>query len=217
MRGRLLGVVGTFGLLIAVVVLYVIFILEEAPPGVAATVTGATAQVTLQTDASYGHLPYPDWVTYEARDPSGKWKHSTILKIPAGTKYVHVTVYEYDTATGLRNPFFAYVRGTLGGVIDLNGKPMRYVNAASPAHTFTVPDLGLNVPLPGLDASAKNQCSVAPCSTSQAHNTISFTIKTPKPGNYRFQCIVPCALGFLYGFGGPMQTIGYMDGMIEVA
>jgi hypothetical protein len=130
---------------------------------------------------------------------------------------VHVTLYEYDTATGLRNPFFAYVRGTTGGVMDVNGKPTSYVDAASPAHTFTAPDLNLNVPLPGLSADAKNQCSAGPCSTSQAHNTISFTFKTPKPGSYRFQCIVPCALGFLYGFGGPMQTIGYMDGMIEVA
>ena len=164
MRGRLLGVATTFALLIAVVVLYFIFILEEAPPGVAATVTGTTAQLTLQTDAAYGHNPYPDWVTYMARDPSGKWQHSTILKIPAGTRYVHVTLYEYDTATGLRNPFFAYVRGTVGGVIQLNGRRMNYVDASSPAHTFTAPDLGLNVPLPGIDANAKNQCSVAPCS-----------------------------------------------------
>jgi hypothetical protein len=27
---------------------------------------------------------------------------------------------------------------------------------------------------------------------------------------------VPCAAGFLAGFGGPMQTIGYMDGFLEV-
>jgi hypothetical protein len=217
MRGRVLGVIASFGLLVAVIVVYFIFILEEAPPGVAATVHGTTAQLTLQTDAAYGHTPYPDWVTYEARDPSGHWQHSTILKIPAGTRYVHVTIYEYDTATGLRNPFFAYVRGTVGGVIQLNGRRMNYVDASSPAHTFTAPDLGLNVPLPGIDANAKNQCAAAPCRTSESHNTISFTFKTPKPGNYRFQCIVPCALGFLYGFGGPMQTIGYMDGMIEVA
>jgi hypothetical protein len=27
---------------------------------------------------------------------------------------------------------------------------------------------------------------------------------------------VPCAAGFLDGFGGPMQTLGYMDGFIDV-
>ena len=37
-----------------------------------------------------------------------------------------------------------------------------------------------------------------------------------KPGHYRWQCFVPCAAGFIYGFGGPMQTIGYMDGFLNV-
>ncbi|MGD0196339.1 MAG: hypothetical protein ABSC56_00335 [Solirubrobacteraceae bacterium] len=206
----------TLTVLVGFVVVYFIFILEEAPPAVSAVVNGTTAELTLQTVGSYGHHPYPDWVSYMIRDPSGKWQHSTIFDVPASTKVVHVTLYEYDTATGLRNPFFAYVRGTTGGVIDVNGQPMSYVNAASPAHTFTAPDLGLNVPLPGVNANAKNQCAAAPCNTSEAHNTISFSFKTPKPGDYRFQCIVPCALGFLYGFGGPMQTIGYMDGEIQV-
>jgi len=27
---------------------------------------------------------------------------------------------------------------------------------------------------------------------------------------------VPCALGFLYGNGGPMQTVGWMDGFMKV-
>ena len=43
-----------------------------------------------------------------------------------------------------------------------------------------------------------------------------FTFRTGKPGHYRWQCFVPCAAGFLYGFGGPMQTIGYMDGFLNV-
>jgi hypothetical protein len=51
---------------------------------------------------------------------------------------------------------------------------------------------------------------------SNAHRTIEFTFRTGKPGHYRWQCFVPCAAGFLYGFGGPMQTIGYMDGYLDV-
>jgi len=50
-----------------------------------------------------------------------------------------------------------------------------------------------------------------------AHHTVRFTFRTGKPGHYRWQCFVPCAAGFLYGFGGPMQTIGYMDGFLDVA
>jgi hypothetical protein len=39
---------------------------------------------------------------------------------------------------------------------------------------------------------------------------------SPGPGTYRWQCFVPCAAGFILGNGGPMQTIGWMDGLIEV-
>ena len=77
--------------------------------------------------------------------------------------------------------------------------------------------LNINVPLPGINANAKNQCSVAPCSNSFAHNTITFSFRTPGKGTYRWQCFVPCAAGFLFGNGGPMQTIGYMSGLIEVS
>ena len=50
-----------------------------------------------------------------------------------------------------------------------------------------------------------------------AHTTITFTIRTGKPGHYRWQCFVPCAAGFPNGFGGPMQTVGWMDGYLNVA
>jgi hypothetical protein len=39
---------------------------------------------------------------------------------------------------------------------------------------------------------------------------------SPGKGTYRWQCFVPCAAGFYLGFGGPMQTIGWMSGEIEV-
>jgi hypothetical protein len=40
---------------------------------------------------------------------------------------------------------------------------------------------------------------------------------TPKQtGSYRWQCFVPCGGGFLDGNGGPMQTLGFMTGMIQV-
>jgi hypothetical protein len=61
-----------------------------------------------------------------------------------------------------------------------------------------------------------NQCEEGPCALDQTHETITFMFRTGKPGHYRWQCFVPCAAGFLYGFGGPMQTIGYMDGFVQV-
>ena len=40
--------------------------------------------------------------------------------------------------------------------------------------------------------------------------------ETGKPGKLRWQCFVPCAAGFPLGFGGPMQSLGWMDGYLEV-
>ena len=35
-------------------------------------------------------------------------------------------------------------------------------------------------------------------------------------GDYFWQCKIPCGLGYLDGNGGPMQTIGFMTGNMEV-
>ena len=73
-----------------------------------------------------------------------------------------------------------------------------------------------NAKIEGVADKAKNQCSVAPCTLSQAHNTVVFSFRTGKRGTYRWQCFVPCAAGFILGFGGPMQSLGYMDGLLQV-
>jgi hypothetical protein len=214
-RGRLLGIGLTGALLVGLVILYLAEFLTAAPAAVSAVVSGRTTTLTLQSVPAYGHAPDPDWVSYLARDGAGHWQHTTIYKLPAHT-LVTVTIYQYDTATGLRNPFLAQVRGTQGTVATFDGKPSAELNADDASHTFTVPDIGLSVPLPGVGDNAKNQCSVAPCTTAEAHTTITFTFMTPGPGTYRWQCFVPCAFGFIFGNGGPMQTIGWMSGELDV-
>jgi hypothetical protein len=104
----------------------------------------------------------------------------------------------------------------VGGTINIDGKSLPVLDPALASHTFAIPDLGVSVPLKGVADDAKNQCSVAPCNLGEAHTTIKFSFKTGKPGKYRWQCFVPCAAGFPLGFGGPMQSIGYMDGYLEV-
>jgi hypothetical protein len=215
MTRRFLGVVAVAVVLLAAVALYVVDFLVSAPPAVSAVVHGRTARMTLQTVPTYGHAPDPDWVSYLALDGSGKWRHSTIYKVPAHT-LVTVTIYQYDTATGLRNPFLAQVRGTQNGTATFNGTSMSVINPDDTSHTFTAPDLGLSVPLPGIPDSAKNPCSSAPCPLSADHTTITFTFMTPGPGTYRWQCFVPCGAGFIFGNGGPMQTIGWMSGELQV-
>ena len=93
---------------------------------------------------------------------------------------------------------------------------MSVLNPDDASHTFTVPDLGVSVPLPGVSMTAKNPCSTAPCTLDEAHNTITFSFVSPGKGTYRWQCFVPCAFKFVFGNGGPMQTIGWMSGELEV-
>ncbi len=231
MRLRALAVVATFATLIALVVVYAVYFLTAGPTAISAVRNAdGSASLSLQVVPSYGNHPFPDWVSYLAKDPSGHWQHTTIYKVPAHT-LVHVTISQYDSQTGLRNPFLAQIRGTVGDVAHYtdtgntgkgSGLPAYNNTALSvlppnyAAHTFTIPDLDVSVPLVGISNAATNVCAVAPCATSFAHTTISFTFRSPGPGNYRWQCFVPCAFAFLYGFGGPMQTIGYMDGLIQV-
>jgi hypothetical protein len=100
--------------------------------------------------------------------------------------------------------------------MQLDGKTVKNIAPADASHTFTVPQMGISVPIKGVADNAPNQCPEMPCSLDQAHETVTFTIRTGNPGRIRWQCFVPCAAGFFTGFGGPMQTIGYMDGSLHV-
>ena len=200
----------------ALIAFYLVAYLLVKPPTTSAASSGAgTASLTLQTVAAFGSGESPDWVSYLIRDPQGNWQHTTNFQLPANS-LVKVTLYQYDTPTGLRNPFYTQVRGTVGNVMSLNGKSTQTIDQADAAHTFAIPDLGVSVPLRGVDATAKNQCTAAPCDTSMAHNTVTFSFRTGAPGTYRWQCFVPCGAGNLYGNGGPMQTLGYMSGFLYV-
>jgi hypothetical protein len=129
-----------------------------------------------------------------------------------------MTIYGYDGCTPLRNPLFGGVTGTIGQVEYVNGKPVTAINSWSGCnvgHTFSIPAINVNVPMasPGLTA---NLCGTSPC-TSGPHETMTFSFMTPRTtGEYFWQCRVPCGGGFIDGFGGPMQTIGFMTGNMEV-
>lgn len=191
---------------------------HRTPTYQVAPASATSANITLQTVAAIGPQfgDRPDFVSYLIKDPAtGKWQHTTIWNVPAHAT-IHVTVYQYDGDSGLRNPLWGLPRGIEGNTFTLDGKPMRALNPDDASHTFAIPDLGISVPLAGVADNAKNQCGYAPCTMAQAHHTITFTFHTGAPGLHRWQCFVPCAAGFIYGFGGPMQTLGYMDGWLNV-
>jgi len=218
MGRRIVAIAVGLAVIVALMVWYVAGYLTVSPPAVATSAKGVrTVNLTLQTVASLGpNFEQPSWVSYLVKNPSGQWEHSTVWDLPAHA-VVHVTVYQFDGDSGLRNPFLARPQGVVGDTMQVDGKTLDVIDPADASHTFTVPSMHLVVPLIGVPDAAKNQCDAAPCSLDNAHRTISFSFRTGKPGKYRWQCFVPCAAGFIYGFGGPMQTIGYMDGFLNVS
>lgn len=216
---KLLGVGAGVALLGVLLGLYVAAWATSAPPTITATTKPASSggtHLTLMTVAAIGpkYSPtHPDWVSYLV-NKNGKWIHSTIFTVPANS-VIHVTIYQYDGDSGLRNPWLSQVQGTIGGTETINGKAVNSIEPEEASHTWVVPQLGIYVPLPGVPEEAKNQCEYAPCEGA-AHNTVEFSFHSGKKGRYRWQCFVPCAAGYLYGLGGPMQTLGYMDGFLNV-
>jgi hypothetical protein len=158
---------------------------------------GPVTDIHLTTVAAVGFGDHPNWVGYLP---------TTFFKVPPNAT-VRITISQQDGASGLRNPYLGLVRGTIGDSMTVNGKTMKAVDPTLTAHSFSVPDLGVSVPLLG----------VADNAPAGATNTVVFSFKVPSSGIFHWQCFVPCAAGTLYGLGGPMQTLGYMDGQIEVA
>ncbi|MGH2915978.1 MAG: hypothetical protein ACRDMX_13420 [Solirubrobacteraceae bacterium] len=203
---------------VAAIAFYIGAYLTNATPAASAVQTPQGTHLYLATvPAAALNDPHPTWVSYYAVSPTDtNWKHAATYDLPANTE-VTVTIFEFDTQTGLRNNFIGASEGTTGGTIDVNGKSVSYIDPDTASHIFAIPNIGLVVPLEGPTGNTGTLCSNAPCPLSNDHVTTTFRFHTPaKKGLYRFQCFVPCALGYIDGIGGPMQRVGYMDGYIKV-
>jgi hypothetical protein len=208
------------------------------PPVINYTPDASNGQVnvTLMTAAQTTVTDKPMWVTYFIEDPStGQFVHTTYFEVPANTK-VNVTILGYDGCTPLRNPVWGHVTGTAGGVENVqfyNGKTLSAPQSISTLnswgscsvqHTFAIPGLGLNVPIASVTTYQENTnlCGTSPCTAANQdqnspHTVVRFSFMTPKTGGiFRWQCFIPCGLGYLDGNGGPMGTPGYMMGQMEV-
>ena len=199
--GRRIAVLATlFCISVGLVIFTAMDYLRSDPPTINFTAghkPGQPVDLTLQTVGSIGFGTHPTWVSYLTQAPDGKWVHTTLWDVPAHT-LIHVTIFQYDSGSPLRNQFLGHVLGTVGGTMTLNGKTISLVNANDGngvAHTFTIPTLGIDVPLWGNSSTSNNLCSVAPCTTKYAHNVVTFSFITPGVGQYPWQCFIPCGLG----------------------
>jgi uncharacterized protein YaiE (UPF0345 family) len=199
---------GVVIVIVALVAFVGLFMLPKPGP-----LEGTTTKLHLETVGAVGialewprpNDPHADWVGYL---PTTTWR------VPANST-IQVQIDQEDTPTGLRNPFWGKVFGTEGGTMhvtffDDKGNPqesdMTSIDPTQAAHTFAIPELGVFVPLLGVNPNAP----------ANSTNVITFSFKTRGPGRYHWQCFVPCGAKTIFGNGGPMQTIGYMGGTLIV-
>lgn len=158
----------------------------------------AGLNLTIVTGDMIGHTEYPAYV------PSS-------FSLPANSTVV-VTITNFDDATPLAKGMerYATVSGTAGATmavtpIDVrspnsSGGPLRVVTGLDPtavSHTFTIPALGINVPV-------------------AAHARTVFTIHTGAPGTYFWRCFDPCGAGGT-GWGTAMAAkSGFMEGTLTI-
>lgn len=113
---------------------------------------------------------------------------------------VEMTVRSYDNGPAPA-PGYTTIRGTVGNTIAVNGKTVSKVAANDITHTFTVPALGLSVPIPAV--------------TTGRYVTVTFEFHTGAAGTYTWQCYAQCGNG-TSGWGYPMTTQGMMTGTVTV-
>ncbi|MDQ6645231.1 MAG: hypothetical protein M3Y76_12350 [Chloroflexota bacterium] len=126
------------------------------------------------------------------------------LVVPTNS-IVTVTLRDYDLGdTPLPNSSpFSRVQDTVDGAASADGKAYTSLAPEKVAHTFTISQLNVNVPLPGDGAKGAS------------YDTVTFTFHTGKAGTYIFLCFNPCGTGSA-GWMGPMMTKGYMMGTLIV-
>ena|ERR1700674_657951 len=220
---RLVVLVLLVGLLSALVAAFIVGFVLHTPAAMSSVVASAprVAQpgqtetvIHLETVGAVGTAienprpndPHPTWVGFLP---------TTTFKVPANS-IVTMVIDQEDTPSGLRNPFWSKAQGIIGDTFHMTyyndqGSPQagdfsKIDDAATAAHSFAIPELGVFVPLEGVNASAP----------AGGFNVITFSFRVGKAGVYRWQCFVPCGSGTIYGNGGPMQTLGYMGGFLIV-
>lgn len=147
--------------------------------------------------------------------PNGSLESSASISLPAN-RLIELVIICYDNGTApLTSPQYAMVAGTqnntvsmvtndnvnssqgVSGIHVMGGQIISNLNASDIAHTFTIPQLGINIP-------------IAPSSTVTAFFTVN------KTGTFTWFCEAKCGSG-LEGLQGAMSTPGWMTGNVVVS
>ena len=106
-----------------------------------------------------------------------------LFQVPQHAR-INVTIYNYDSGSPLRNQQLGLVTGTYGNVATLDGKRFKVINSNAGngvGHTFSIPSLGVNVPLYGNNSNA-NLCGAPPAPRSRRTRSSGSPSPAPAPG-----------------------------------
>jgi plastocyanin len=124
------------------------------------------------------------------------------LTVHLGTP-VALMITSYDDGTAPLPASLATYETIQGGTETVDGTAVTSVPNANISHTFSVPNLGVNVLIPAVPPGAKT-------------TTVTFTFTPTKTGTFTWHCFAPCGSGS-DGMSGAMATMGWMEGNITVS
>jgi len=237
-RARPMGIILTFVVALVAIGGVAAFFVSETytspnyPNGIQVATRVGTAVVAGQTvpHVSLAFQTYPDSTgTVDGKQvhPNGSsswpaYGFTNQFQVPAHS-LVTVTIRQYDSGGSLNDPFFSNVIGTIGGTATITtpaGKTttVRQWDPNKIGHTFTMrgtpgvdPSFFLNVPLPtnaNLPEGSSND-------DAGQHYTVRFSFMSGSKGTYAWNCEFPCG-SMVAGFGGVMNTYGFMSGFVHV-
>jgi|GEM_PF-1275083 len=165
-----------------------------APPlAVAATPGESWLYLTIVTGGMIGKKGWPEYVPGDFSVPAGSTVHVEIrcfddgpASIPGG----------YEKVKGTVDGSMTVLSAVDGDVAQAKSQTVTSIDPKNVAHTLTIADTGLNIPVPPL-------------------GTVRFTFKTGPAGAHGWQCMAACGTG-QGGWAGPMATGGYMNGTMTV-
>ena len=173
-----------------VAALAVLAVLVAGGVGLAASGSPASAQTPAAAHPYYLNLSI-------AINATNGWPQysSTNFTVPRGE--VVVTIVDHDMPMAWSG-CGCVVAGTVGNREYVNGSATGQVASANVAHTFTVPQLGINVLSPG-------------------QSTVTFTLWLNQIGTFSWECMAPCGAGANPYTSLPMGVPGFMAGTLAVA
>lgn len=196
-RSRALAIALVVVIAIGIVIATIIRATSSAASAVATATPTVHEFLTIVPGEMDGSKNGPSYLPSSFTLPAHSHVIVTITDLDTATPLTGASVI-YDKVTGVTNNQIAVTPIDVNNPNGSNGVTKTYstVDPNIVGHTFTIAQLGLNVPVPG---------------TSR----VTFSFNTGAPGVYSWRCNDPCGTGE-YGWSGAMVMKGYMEGTIRV-